>query len=110
MSSFPTSIIPIGLLIISLALAPWIKLFLQLPPDKKTKSTAFKGSLVTFFIVTIVFLFLLVTLSLIGEYGVYLMMLDVIFGSWLGYVLTQKSIQNRAFGSFVSKKNELLDD
>lgn len=110
MSSFPSTLIPIGLLILSLALAPWIKLFLQLPASKKIKTIASKGAFISFFIVIMVFLLLWLTLSFIGEYGVYLMMLDIIFGSWLGYALTQKSIKESTFGTYVSKENELLDD
>lgn len=110
MSSFPFTLIPIGLLILGLALAPWIKLFIQLPANKELRTIAFKGAFISFFIVTVVFFLLLITLDFIGEYGVYLMMLDIIFGSWLGYVLTQKSIKEYTFGPYVSKENELLDD
>ncbi|MGH1337632.1 MAG: hypothetical protein ACRBFS_16045 [Aureispira sp.] len=104
MNSFPITVIPIGLIIIALALTPWIQLFFQFSTDKETKKIVFRGALTTFSIVSMVFLVLLTLLKVIGEYGIYLMMLNFIFGSWLGYAITQATTQDNVFGPFMAKK------
>lgn len=110
MNSLPISILPIGLIIIALALTPWIQLFFQSTEDKKAQKVAFRGAITTLSIVVTVFTLLLLMTHVIGEYSIYLMMLDLIFGSWLGYALTQTAIQDNIFGPFVTRKNELLDE
>lgn len=106
MRNFPSSLIPIGLAIIGLTLAPWIKLFWMSSVDKAQKRIISKGALITFSIVTMVFLILALTINYIGEYGVYLMMLDLIFGSWLGYARTQKRLQEAPTLASINREKE----
>ncbi|MFK7799544.1 MAG: hypothetical protein AB8E82_18980 [Aureispira sp.] len=110
MSNIPLSALPIGIIIIALGLTPWISALFSSTNDKSNQPIIIKGALTTLTIVVAVFALLFVLLELIGFYGIYLMMLDVIFGSWLGYAITQNTIHNNSFESFISGENKLQDD
>lgn len=110
MSNFPLSALPIGIIIIALGLTPWISAILSSTKNKSNQPILLKGALTTLIIVVAVFALLFVLLELIGFYGIYLMMLDVIFGSWLGYAITQNAIHSNHFEPFISGENPLQDD
>lgn len=110
MNDFPLTALPIGLIIIALGLAPWINAFITSNKDKSNQAILLKGALTTFIVVATVFVLLFILLEFIGFYGIYLMMLDIIFGSWLGYAITQNAIHNNHFEPFISVENKLQDD
>jgi hypothetical protein len=83
----------ISLVILLLALVPWWRLAFAAYKNRALVTTVFKGALVTFLIVGTLLGILLATLEWVGEYGVYLMMVILIFGSWLGYLATKKRMR-----------------
>lgn len=109
MNDFSLTILPIGAIIIALGLAPWISAFWA-TNNKSNLQIMLKGALTTLAVVATVFALLFILLELIGFYGIYLMMLDIIFGSWLGYAITQNAIHNDQFAAFISGENKLQDD
>ncbi len=69
-----------------------------------------KGVVVTFLILTTVLGLLFLGREVVGEYSVYLMMISLIFGSWIGYLLTKKQLQIILFGPLITPREEVLDD